>query len=104
MIRDISYQRQLEDELRQANRALNARVEERTRELKEQLDRREKAERESIENATRLEVQHRLIDESEKERQRISRELHDGPLQDLIGVTFGLQELALDAQRPGPGR
>jgi PAS domain S-box-containing protein len=49
------------------------------------------------EKNARLEVQHLLIDQTEKERQRISRDLHDGPLQDLIGMTFELQTAIQDA-------
>jgi PAS domain S-box-containing protein len=43
-------------------------------------------------NLTRIEVQRRLIEQRELERQQIARDLHDGPLQDLIGIHFGLRE------------
>jgi two-component system sensor histidine kinase DegS len=40
----------------------------------------------------RLEVQQRLIDQREEDRQQIARDLHDGPIQELVGVTFAIQE------------
>jgi PAS domain S-box-containing protein len=43
-------------------------------------------------NIARIEVQRRLIEQRELERQQIARDLHDGPLQDLIGIHFGLRE------------
>lgn len=52
------------------------------------------------EKNARLEVQHLLLDQTEKERQRISRDLHDGPLQDLIGITFDLQNAIQDVPNP----
>ncbi len=39
------------------------------------------------------ETQQRLADSSEAERLHLARELHDGPLQDLIGARFQLQAL-----------
>jgi PAS domain S-box-containing protein len=36
-------------------------------------------------------VQHRLIDQRERERLQIARDLHDGPLQELIATTYSLQ-------------
>jgi PAS domain S-box-containing protein len=43
-------------------------------------------------NLARIEVQRRLIQQRELERQQIARDLHDGPLQDLIGINYGLRE------------
>jgi PAS domain S-box-containing protein len=40
----------------------------------------------------RLEVQRRLIDQREEDRQQIARDLHDGPIQELVGATFAIQE------------
>ncbi len=37
-----------------------------------------------------LEVQHRLMNLRERERMAIARDLHDGPVQDLIAISFGL--------------
>lgn len=36
------------------------------------------------------EVQHRLMNLRERERMAIARDLHDGPVQDLIAISFGL--------------
>lgn len=41
-----------------------------------------------------VEVQHRLIDVEENERLRLAREIHDGPLQELHSLDFGLVGLA----------
>jgi signal transduction histidine kinase/DNA-binding response OmpR family regulator len=45
-------------------------------------------EEESRQKALRIEVQHHLIQYQEKERLTIARDLHDGPLQDLIGIQY----------------
>jgi PAS domain S-box-containing protein len=39
-------------------------------------------------SAEHIEVQRRLIEQRESERVQIARDLHDGPLQDLIGLNF----------------
>lgn len=41
-----------------------------------------------------IEVQHRLIDVEESERLHLAREIHDGPLQELYILDFGLVALA----------
>lgn len=41
------------------------------------------------------------VDASTRERQRIAADLHDGVVQDLVGVAFGLAPLADDADRRG---
>jgi signal transduction histidine kinase len=46
-------------------------------------------------NIARIEVQRHLIQQRELERLQIARDLHDGPLQELIGINYGLRE-ALD--------
>jgi signal transduction histidine kinase len=43
------------------------------------------------------------IEASDRERHRIAADLHDGVVQDLAGVAFGLAPLADDAQRRGSG-
>src|SRR3954447_3983981 len=43
------------------------------------------------------------IEASSQERRRIAADLHDGVVQDLAGVAFGLAPLADDAQRRGDG-
>jgi PAS domain S-box-containing protein len=49
-------------------------------------------EAEALNNLAQIEVQRRLIHERERERTRIARELHDGPLQDMIATTYTLVE------------
>jgi signal transduction histidine kinase len=57
---------------------------------------------EMAKNVARIEVQRRLIQQRELERQQIARDLHDGPLQELIGLNFGLEEIF--GMRPGQQR
>jgi len=49
---------------------------------------------------TRMEVQSRLLEQREMERMQIARSLHDGPVQDLIGLVFSLQS-AIHQAPPG---
>jgi PAS domain S-box-containing protein len=44
------------------------------------------------------EMQHRLLDSQEAERQQLAQELHDGPLQELHSLDFGLVALARQLQ------
>lgn len=48
----------------------------------------------------RMEVQSRLLEQREMERMQIARNLHDGPVQDLIGLVFSLQS-AIHQAPPG---
>lgn len=43
------------------------------------------------EYSTMMEVQRRLLEQREMERQQIARDLHDGPIQDTMGLIFALQ-------------
>ncbi len=56
------------------------------------------AEQEALQNQMQMEVQRRLIEHREQERMEIARELHDGPLQDMIAVYFTIKE-ALQASQ-----
>jgi PAS domain S-box-containing protein len=51
------------------------------------------------------EVQRRLMDGIETERRRLAQELHDGPIQDLYGISYLLQgmadDLPTDAEKRG---
>ena len=49
------------------------------------------AEKHQREMDTRLEVQRMLVEQREQERLQIARDLHDGPIQELIGLMFTLQ-------------
>ena len=51
-------------------------------------------------NKTQIEVQHRLIEQREQERQRIAHDLHDGPVQTITGLTFTLQQLSESCPDP----
>ncbi len=48
-------------------------------------------ENEQISTRAEIEVQRRLMDQREQERQAIARDLHDGPIQTLSSCTFQLQ-------------
>jgi PAS domain S-box-containing protein len=49
-----------------------------------------------IDNTPQREMRHQLIEQREKERQRIARDLHDGPVQSLAAVSFALHGIILD--------
>jgi len=52
---------------------------------------RKEAEVEHRANQARIEAQHYLLEQREQERLKIARDLHDGPVQGLIGTTFSLK-------------
>jgi signal transduction histidine kinase/CheY-like chemotaxis protein len=56
------------------------------------------AEEKMHENAAHIEAQHYLLQYREQERLQLARDLHDGPIQEMIGVTFTLQEAISQAQ------
>jgi signal transduction histidine kinase len=47
-----------------------------------------------LNDAALCEMQHRLLDSEENERQRLAQELHDGPLQELHSLDFKLVAMA----------
>lgn len=47
-----------------------------------------------LNEAALCEMQHRLLDSEENERQRLAQELHDGPLQELHSLDFKLVAMA----------
>jgi PAS domain S-box-containing protein len=57
-------------------------------------------EREAQEIGAQREVQHRLLDQREQERQQVARDLHDGPVQELTAATFALREVLMGACAP----
>jgi signal transduction histidine kinase len=96
-IRYAISQKQTEEELRSAKEELESRVQERTLELSQKNITliREAQERLRIE-AELAEVQRRLIDRTEDEQRELARELHDGPMQELYGLTFHLEVMQSD--------
>jgi signal transduction histidine kinase len=50
-----------------------------------------KLESEHQEDQLKVEVQRRLLQQREKERQEIARDIHDGPIQSLVALLFGIQ-------------
>ena len=52
------------------------------------ITQRKKSEKRARENLAQIEVQHRLMSQRESERRKIAQDLHDGPLQELIALTF----------------
>ena len=100
--RSIRYsilQRQNEVALRAAKQDLENRVIERTQEItnKNIALEAEIAERKRIEGEL-AEMQRRLLDHAENERLQLARELHDGPMQDLYGITFQVDTIVADLQ------
>jgi signal transduction histidine kinase len=85
--------------LLRAKENLEVRVQERTKELlkKNQALVNEIIERRRIE-AELAETQRRLIDNTEAERLQLAQELHDGPMQELYGLTYQLEALRADLE------
>lgn len=85
---------QSQEALRKAKDELEARVLERTQELvrKNEELQSEIAERKRVQGEL-VEVQSRLMDSVESERLHLAQELHDGPMQDLYGLTYQLEGL-----------
>jgi len=54
---------------------------------------------EMLAHSAEIETHHLLSEQREKERMEIAHYLHDGPVQDLLAVTFDLQSAMLDASR-----
>lgn len=57
-----------------------------------------KLEQARVHDQAELEVQRLLANQREGERTRIARDLHDGPVQELVGITFSLKGMIDDAQ------
>ncbi len=55
------------------------------------------SEQERAQSQMRVELHHLLEEKIENERLKIARDLHDGPVQDLIGATFTLESLIEDS-------
>lgn len=57
-------------------------------------------EREAVESASHIKIQRTIIDQREKERLIIARDLHDGPIQELTGITFTLYDIQTSSCPP----
>jgi PAS domain S-box-containing protein len=55
-------------------------------------------EQERLHDQAQLEVQRLLANQREQERIKIARDLHDGPVQQLVGITFSMKALIEDAE------
>jgi signal transduction histidine kinase len=84
---DITERKQAQIELQEANKKLEARVEERTKELTETV------EMLNTEVSERKRLEKEVLTISEEEQRRIGRELHDGLQQELVGTTFNCERL-----------
>lgn len=61
-----------------------------------------KAQEEIRSNLAQIEMQHLLMQSREKERLRIAQDLHDGPIQDLIALSFMLRDIRNELAKKGP--
>jgi PAS domain S-box-containing protein len=95
--RDLTQQKQTQDELQRAHEDLEARVQERTHELAQANEslRREVFERQRVEDA-RVFLLRQLVNAQEGERRRISRELHDQLGQQVSALGLKLSMLRAD--------
>lgn len=85
--RDLTERVELEEKLQRANTTLEAKVEERTAELKKEV-----AERKNSEEI-RVKLLRKIVSTQEDERKRISRDLHDHLGQKLTGLALNLHLL-----------
>jgi two-component system CheB/CheR fusion protein len=101
--RDLTQQKQTQDELRRAHEDLETRVEERTRELAQANEslRREVFERQRVEDA-RVFLLRQLVNAQEGERRRISRELHDQLGQQVSALGLKLSMLKNNPEVTAP--
>jgi PAS domain S-box-containing protein len=60
----------------------------------------ERIEKNAQKAALLQELQYRLTDQREQERQKIARDLHDGPIQGLIAITYAVHGLIEDHPDP----
>jgi PAS domain S-box-containing protein len=78
--RDLTEQKRIQDQIRNLNRDLEARVNERTAKLRAALVSLE------AEFAERMRLEHEILEISEWERARVGQDLHDGLCQTLTGI------------------
>jgi signal transduction histidine kinase len=108
---DVTALRNAERELHALNRDLERRVDERTRELlganaelREQIQRREEAERALMNSRNELRLLSvQLMTAQESERKRIAQELHDAVGQSLSAIKYAVERAAELARHPRLG-
>jgi signal transduction histidine kinase len=83
----LQENRALQSQLLSQNLALEARVEERTRELRESLEDLRAA------NMERQRLLARVVGAEEEERRRVANDIHDGPIQEIIVAGMKLHKL-----------
>jgi PAS domain S-box-containing protein len=64
------------------------------RSLEEEIAYRSQIEQEALTRRVQIELQQRLLEQREQERQSIARDLHDGPLQELIAAEYTLAAIS----------
>jgi signal transduction histidine kinase len=111
LVHDVSALRQAQQGLIDANANLEVRVRQRTRELadsnrelRNEVSRREQAERELLASRNNLALlSEQLIQAQEQERRRIALELHDSVGQSLSAIKYTLERAIIMVQRPELG-
>jgi signal transduction histidine kinase len=111
LVNDVSALRQAQQGLIEANTNLEVRVRQRTRqladsnqELRNEVARREQAERELLASRNNLALlSEQLIQAQEQERRRIALELHDSVGQSLSAIKYTLERAIIMMQRPELG-
>lgn len=56
----------------------------------------QRIEKEAQEAAALRELRKHMTDQREQERQQVARDLHDGPVQELVAITFALRGILMD--------
>jgi hypothetical protein len=111
LVNDVSALRQAQQGWIEANTNLEVRVRQRTRqladsnqELRNEVARREQAERELLASRNNLALlSEQLIQAQEQERRRIALELHDSVGQSLSAIKYTLERAIIMMQRPELG-
>jgi PAS domain S-box-containing protein len=57
------------------------------------ITRQRKMEAEVLQRMAQIEIQREILRHREQERMEVARDLHDGPLQDMIGLSFALSDM-----------
>jgi PAS domain S-box-containing protein len=57
---------------------------------------RKHAEQEALERDIKIQLQHRLLEQREQDRLKVAQDLHDGPMQEILGAVYSLKEIVRD--------